>query len=83
MSLYFFDVLENGLLYGDDEGSRHADMPSVHRTAIDGIRSILSSSVREGILSLRGEVRIRDEQGGAVMVVPFSEAVTQSSELGA
>ncbi len=75
MCFYFFDIVDSEGECIDDEGSEHSDFASARAQAIDGIRSILSASVREGAFSLDGYVRVRTADGATVSTVPFAEAV--------
>ena len=77
MSLYFFDVYDDGLICVDEEGTQHRGEAEARAHAIDGIRSIVSSAVRSGTFSLAGRVHVRDEAGDVAMVVPFTDAVAQ------
>lgn len=78
MSVYFFDVYDDGLVCLDEEGTRHEGEAEALAHAIDGIRSIVSSAVRQGAFSLAGHVQVRHEAGAVAMVVPFKDAVAQS-----
>ena len=77
MSVYFFDVYDGGLVCLDEEGTQHEGEAEARAHAIDGIRSIVSSAVRQGAFSLAGRVHVRDEAGAVAMVVPFTDAVAQ------
>jgi hypothetical protein len=77
MSVYFFDVYDDVLICLDEEGTHHEGEAEALAHAVDGIRSIVSSAVREGAFSLAGRVHVRDSAGLVAMVVPFTAAVAQ------
>jgi hypothetical protein len=75
MPLYFLDICNTDIKASDPEGHQLADLEAARREAIASIRSILSHEVAEGRLDLRGEIRIEDEQGNVVRVVPYADAI--------
>jgi hypothetical protein len=75
MPRYFFDVYNAQVQVEDEEGADFPGLDEARRNAIIGIRSILKAEVEEGKIDLRGEIRIRDEQGKCVLAVPYSAAV--------
>jgi hypothetical protein len=75
MPLYFLDVRNTDIRAKDMEGHELPDLEAARREAIAGIRSILAHEVAEGRLDLRGEIRIEDEQGNVVLVVPYADAL--------
>jgi hypothetical protein len=75
MPIYFLDIRNNELLAKDPEGHELPDLEAARREAIASIRSILSHEIAGGTLDLRGEIRIADEQGDVVRVVPYAEAL--------
>ena len=75
MSVYFFDVYDGALACLDEEGGEFPDLAAARLSAIDGIRSIVSSAVLEGSFSLDGRLEVRDQTGALALVVPFTDAV--------
>jgi hypothetical protein len=75
MPLYFLDVFNTDILAKDPEGHELADLEAARRAAIASIRSILAHEVAGGRLDLRGEIRIEDERGHVLRVVPFADAL--------
>lgn len=75
MRCFYFDVVDREGECIDEDGLELPDLGSAQAQAIDGIRSILSSDVRDGSICLSGHVRVRDEAGDTVLTIPFSEAV--------
>jgi hypothetical protein len=75
MPLYFLDVRNTDIRAEDPEGHELPDLEAARRAAIASIRSILAHEVAEGRLDLRGEIRIEDEQGDVVRIVPYAEAL--------
>jgi hypothetical protein len=75
MPLYFLDVSNTDISARDPEGHQLPDLEAACRAAIASIRSILAHEVAEGRLDLRGQIRIEDERGEVVRVVPYSEAL--------
>jgi hypothetical protein len=75
MPRYFFHI-HNGLgLTEDEEGQELPSPEAAFAAALDGIRSILSSGVREGELDLHGSLDIVDEAGTLLHTVRFEEAI--------
>ncbi|HEY0101908.1 MAG TPA: hypothetical protein VGB60_00380 [Brevundimonas sp.] len=80
MPRYFFHI-HNGLgLTEDEEGQELPSPDAAIAAALDGIRSVLSSGVREGELNLHGSLEVVDEAGRLLRMVPFSEAVRITGE---
>ena len=82
MPRYFFHV-RNGI--GDAEDEEGRELPSVEaarRDAIKGVRSIISDEVKQGLIDLRGEITVTDEDGAALIRLGFEEAVELRRERG-
>ena len=82
MPRYFFHV-RNGI--GDAEDEEGRELPSVEaarREAIKGVRSIISDEVKQGLIDLRGEITVTDEDGAALIRLGFEEAVELRRERG-
>ena len=82
MPRYFFHV-RNGI--GDAEDEEGRELPSVEaarREAIKGARSIISDEVKQGLIDLRGEITVTDEDGAALIRLGFEEAVELRRESG-
>lgn len=75
MPLYFLDVCNTDIRAEDPEGHELPDLEAASREAIASIRSILAHEVAEGRLDLRGEIRIEDERGDVVRIVPYADAL--------
>ncbi len=75
MCCFYFDVLDCEGECVDEEGVDLPDLSSARSQAIDGIRSMLSSSARAGSICLSGHVRVRDGDGRTVLNIRFREAV--------
>ena len=75
MPLFFLDVCNSDVMAKDTEGHDLPDLEAARRTAIAGIRSILAHEVAEGRLDLRGEIRIGNERGDVLRVVPYADAI--------
>ena len=69
--------IRNGFGFApDDEGQELASLEHARQIALQGARSLMSADVTEGMLDLRGQIEIADEQGRPVGVVPFRDAVS-------
>lgn len=74
MRRYFFHVYNHTGKALDEEGSELASEEAARGEALRSIRSIVCEEALTGLIDLRGEVRVADAQGGAVMTVPYREA---------
>lgn len=74
--MYYFDGIENGVEFRDEEGRNMPDLASAHRVALEAIRDMMAAQVRRGRLTLDGRLLIRNDSGDYVMEVTYSEAVT-------
>lgn len=75
MPRFFLDIFNSEICATDDDGQELPDLAAAREAAITGIRSILGGELARGKLDLRGEIRIRDDAGNALLSVPYSEAV--------
>ena len=77
----YVNLVTSGLgLTEDEEGQEIPSPEAAIAAALDGIRSMLSSGVREGELNLHGSLEVVDEAGRLLRMVPFSEAVEVTGE---
>lgn len=75
MPRYFLHLLNSIGYAADEEGRELADLDVARRKAIEGIRSIVSEEVKDGLIDLRGRIDVADQDGRVLLVVRFSEAV--------
>jgi hypothetical protein len=67
-------INETGEAY-DEDGLELPNAEAARSEAVQGIRSILSHEVLEGLLNLRGRAEIFDAEGHLIYVIPFEHAV--------
>jgi hypothetical protein len=70
--------LRNGSLLPDPEGREFPTVLAARDHAIAEARALASDDVRSGHLDLKHSIEISDEDGTALLVVTFKEAVTIS-----
>lgn len=75
MARYFLHVRNGNGLTRDIEGAEYPDLKSARDQAVEGVRSILSEEVRNGILDLNGTVEITEGDGTIVLRLAFVDAV--------
>ena len=83
MQKYFFHIFDASGETIDEEGNELPDDTAARKWAIEGIRSIISEEVLNGMIDLLGRVEITDGTGNPVITVPFDEAVIFSRDPGA
>ena len=71
----FFFHLQDDETICDREGQFFLDVEEARQAAIRSARDMLAEEVRRGELNLVDRILIADENGNAVLVVPFADAV--------
>ena len=79
MPLFFFHIFDD-LEFIDEEGIDMADATAARAAALAGARGMMSEQVKNGRLSLHHRIEVEDEGGGAILTLPFSDAVTIEKE---
>jgi len=74
MPRYFFNI-HNDATSLDDEGRELPDLEAARAHAIQGARSLMSDSLKEGRIDLSHHIAIVDERGELLLDVTFGEAV--------
>ncbi len=72
---YFMHVCNGDGFTTDEEG---VELPDIHATriaAIEGLREIMASELKDGLLKTASFIEIEEENGELLLTVPFSEAV--------
>jgi hypothetical protein len=72
---YFFEIVNCQGIATDEEGQELADVGEARRRAIAAVRSIVSDESRRGQVDLRGRIRVTQEEGETVLILPFAEAI--------
>lgn len=75
MERYFFDLSECGTVCVDEEGVELAGLAEAHDRAVLAARDVMCGEIFSGRLCLSCSIDVRDAEGRAVLVLPFSEAV--------
>lgn len=71
---YFFNVYNDATSL-DEEGCELPDLEAARAHAIQGARSLMSDTLKEGRLVLSHHIAIVDERGELLLDVTFGEAV--------
>lgn len=74
MPLFFFHIYDD-IEFLDDQGMDMADAAAARDAALAGARGMMSEQVRKGRLSLHHRIEVVDEGGGAILTLPFADAV--------
>jgi hypothetical protein len=74
MPVYFLHVRNHTGFARDDEGAEFPDLEAARKQAVEGIRSILSDEMKQGMLDFRGRIEIATEDDELVDAVPFRAA---------
>ncbi len=75
MPRYFFHVCNGDGFTQDDEGLDLPDLHAARATAVQGLRDIMASELKDGLLKTASFIEIEDENHELLLTVPFSEAV--------
>jgi hypothetical protein len=71
---FFFHVL-NDIDAADEEGQELPSLAAANLQAIDYVRDLAASAVRQGRLNLTHRINVEDEQGHCLLSVTFGDAV--------
>lgn len=74
MPLFFFHIHDD-FDFVDEHGIDLADAAAARVAALAGARGMMSEEVKKGHLSLHHRIDVEDEDGDAVLTLPFSDAV--------
>jgi hypothetical protein len=75
MPRYYFHVCNGDGFTTDEDGQELPDIHAARATAITGLRDILASELKDGVLKMASFIEIEDENRALLMTVPFIEAV--------
>jgi hypothetical protein len=75
MPRYYFHVCNGDGFTTDEEGLELPDVHAARTTAIQGLRDIMASELKDGLLKTASFIEIEDENHELLMTVPFVEAV--------
>jgi hypothetical protein len=75
MPRYYFQVCNGDGFKTDEDGQDLPDIHAARATAITGLRDILASELKDGVLKMASFIEIEDENRALLMTVPFIEAV--------
>ena len=79
MPLFFFHIHDDTESL-DKDGIDMADAAAARAAALAGARGMMSEQVRKGRLSLHHRIEVEDEDGGAILTLPFGDAVEIETE---
>ena len=75
MPCYYFHVCNGDGFTTDEEGQELPDVQSARMSAVQGLRDIMASELKDGLLKTASCIEIENSQRELLMTVPFSEAV--------
>jgi hypothetical protein len=79
MPLFFFHIYED-FEFTDEQGIDMVDEAAARVAALAGARGMMSEQVKKGHLSLHHRIEVEDEDGGAILTLPFGDAVVIETE---
>jgi hypothetical protein len=79
MPLFFFHIHDD-FDFTDEQGIDMADEAAARDAALAGARGMMSEQVKTGHLSLHHRIEVEDEDGGAILTLPFGDAVEIETE---
>ncbi|MGZ8285843.1 MAG: DUF6894 family protein [Allosphingosinicella sp.] len=79
MPLFFFHIHDD-FEFTDEQGIDMADAASARVAALAGARGMMSEQVKKGRLSLHHRIEVEDEDGDAILSLPFGDAVVIETE---
>ena len=74
MPRYFFHFYDGPILR-DQDGIELADAEAACAAALAGAREVMCDQLMKGRLSLHHRIEVEDEDGKAILTLPFGEAV--------
>ena len=75
MPRFYFHVCNGTGFVQDEEGQELPDVQSARLSAVQGLRDIMASELKDGLLKTASFIEIENSQRELLMTVPFSEAV--------
>jgi hypothetical protein len=76
MPRYYFHIALGAKTIRDEEGTELADIDAARSEALQDARAIMSEAIRQGYDVSGRSIRIADEAGKIILVVPFASAIT-------
>ena len=74
MARFFFHIFDD-IVIRDDEGIELPDAEAARAAAVAGGRAMMCDQLVKGRLSLHHRVEVEDEDGAAILTLPFGDAV--------
>jgi hypothetical protein len=75
MPLYHLHIHCDGEVILDEEGGEFPDLQSAVREAVRSVRSLVGGDVLAGVLQLDLSIQVCDDQGKALQMVRFEDAI--------
>jgi hypothetical protein len=75
MARFFFDIICEGAVIGDDDGLELRDAEQARREAVAGARSIMAADLLKGFVPMNQRIEVKDRSGALVLALPFADAV--------
>ena len=80
MPMFYLHVCNGEGFAEDDEGSELPDLQAARARAITGLRDIMSSEMKQGLVNMASFIEIEDENHRLLATVEAQEAVTLRKE---
>lgn len=75
MPIFYFNIVSASGTIADVEGTELATLEDAKREAIRDARALMSQAVLSGKDISAREVRVCGDDGGVLLIVPFTEAI--------
>jgi len=79
MPRFYFHIVDGEDVTRDEEGLDLPDREAARLAALDGARDIMAAEIHQGAIDLRMRIEVEDEEGQALLSVPFADAVQVSA----
>lgn len=74
MPRFFFHIYDD-VAFRDEDGLDLPDAQAARTAALAGARAMMCDQLKAGRLRLHHRIEVEDEDGAAVLTLPFGEAV--------
>jgi hypothetical protein len=74
MARFFFHLHDDAIVR-DEDGLELPDAAAAHREAVRNARALIADQALKGRVDLSHYLRVEDEEGREVLVLPFAEAL--------
>ena len=81
MTRYFFYIRHDGATIRDEEGDEFSSIEDARNSAIEAIRELAASRIKNGLIISDQHMDVRDEAGDLMLSISFREVIKEQLEL--